>query len=75
MSSLEPKAPPTAGCISVSRLCFELTETGVEGQDQCQMVGLWWGSLFENSPEPGDPVAGFAPQHPLGAEVDGGVWV
>lgn len=39
------------------------------------MVGLGWGSLLENAPESGDPVASFAPQHPLGAKVDGGIRV
>jgi len=39
------------------------------------MVGLWWGSLFENSPEAGDPIAGLAAQHPFGTKVYGGVWV
>ena len=53
-----------------------LTELGVEGEHHGEVIRLsWGGSSPKTRQKPGHPVAGFAPEHAAGVQVDRGVGV
>ena len=49
-----------------------LTDRRVQAEQRTRVVRLLRRRLAESPPEAGDPVAGFAPEHSLGAHVHGG---